>query len=221
MNTVYLVCAAAGGTLMVCQFLLSLLGFGGHHDMGDHDVHDVGGHDVHAGDHEAGDHDATHDAHHESHHETQRDSAMSWFMGMLTFRTIVAALLFFGLAGLAASESEWDEVPAFLVAVGAGAAALFLVGSMMRSLSKFKAEGTVRMERAIGRNGTVYLPIPGEKTGIGKVMLNLQNRTVECQAVTAQQQALPTGAPVVVVAVLSSDTVVVAPVPDTGSMNHV
>src|SRR3954466_12239256 len=41
-ETVYLLCAIAGGTLMVCQFLMSLLGFGDHgHDLGGdgHEVH--------------------------------------------------------------------------------------------------------------------------------------------------------------------------------------
>ena len=63
METLYLVCAAVGGTLLVCQFLLGLLGLG-HHDI-DHD-HDVGGHD----------HD--HGADHEHHG--------SWYTGILTLR---------------------------------------------------------------------------------------------------------------------------------------
>ena len=39
MEKVYLACAVIGGTLVVCQFLATLLGLGGHHDMG-------GGHDI-------------------------------------------------------------------------------------------------------------------------------------------------------------------------------
>src|SRR5713226_8552672 len=191
METVYLICAITGGTLLACQFLVTAMGLGGHHDLGDHD-YDAGGHDVHTGD--------THDTHHDVHHE----SLSSWFIGMLTFRTLVAALTFFGLAGMA-GRSQWGESPTtFLVALAAGAAAMFLVASLMRTFRRIKAEGTVRMERAVGKHGTVYLPIPGQKTGMGKVLLNLQNRTVECQAVTAEQN-LATGSPVVVVAVLSSD----------------
>ncbi|HEV3117654.1 MAG TPA: hypothetical protein VGY58_11405, partial [Gemmataceae bacterium] len=53
--------------------------------------------------------------------------------------------------------------------------------------------------------GTVYVAIPGQKTGVGKVTLRLQNRTVEYQAVTPHQQ-LATGNKVVVTAVLSPDT---------------
>src|SRR5262245_20646233 len=83
-DTIYLICALGGGTLLVCQVVLGLLGFGHHEDVGagDHDVHD-------SGDHHGSDH---HDAHH-----------TSWFVGVLTFRSIVAAVTFFGLTGLAAS----------------------------------------------------------------------------------------------------------------------
>jgi hypothetical protein len=200
METVYLVCFLAGGTIMVCQFVLSLMGIGSHHEFGD--SHDMGGHEApHAGPGE----DA-HDGHHGSHHE----SASSWFVSLLTIRTVVAALTFFGLAGLAGTQ-QWGDGPITrLIALIAGASAMFLVAALMRGLSRLRAEGTVRMDRAVGKGGTVYLPIPGRKAGTGKVLLNLQNRTVECQAITAENE-LPTGAPVVVVAVISADTVEVAP----------
>jgi hypothetical protein len=199
METVYLVCFLAGATLLVCQFLLSLVGIGAHHDVGD--SHDMGGHEAA---HDGPGEDA-HDGHHASHHET----VSSWFVSLLTIRTLVAALTFFGLAGLAGTR-EWGDGPTTrLLALAAGAGAMVLVAALMRALSRLRAEGTVRMERAVGKGGTVYLPIPGRKAGTGKVMLNLQNRTVECQAITAENE-LPTGAPVVVVAVISADTVEVA-----------
>jgi hypothetical protein len=166
------------------------------------DSHDIAGHEAHAGaEHEA------QDGHQGGHHET----ISSWFMRLLTIRTLMAALIFFGLAGLY-GNSRWPEGPVTpLFALAAGAGAMVLVGSIMRALSRLRAEGTVRMDRAVGRGGTVYLPIPAQKAGAGRVLLNLQNRTVECQAITADKE-LPTGAPVVVVAVISPDTVEVAPV---------
>jgi len=201
-ETVYLTCAIAGGTLLVCQFLLGLLGFGHHdtgtdHDLGggDHDFHGAGGHDAH------GDHDAhgSHDAHH------------SWFVGMLTFRSVVAALTIFGLAGLASTVNFKHEPQVSLaIALAAGAGTLFGVAYLMRMLHRLKSDGTVRIERAVGQCGTVYLTIPGQKAGVGKVTLTLQNRTVEYQAVTAHP-LLPTGSKVVVTAVLGPDTVEVAP----------
>ena len=111
-----------------------------------------------------------------------------------------------------------EPIP-ILAAVVAGASALFVVAWIMKSLQKLRSEGTARIERAVGTTGTVYLSIPGQKSGVGKVHLNLQNRTVEYQAMTAEQP-LPTGAKVVVVKVINSDTVEVAPATSTERVPH-
>jgi hypothetical protein len=206
LGMIYNVCAVLGGTLLLCQFLLSLLGLGHHHDIGGGEVsHDVDhGHDM--GGHHGESHDADHDA------------QSSWFVGLLTFRTIVAALVFFGLAGKAAAAASLDPGTTLFVALAAGTGALFLVAWMMKALYRLRDEGTVRIDRAVGRTGTVYLTIPANKSGLGKVHLNVQNRTVEYQAVTAHQ-ALPTGTPVVVQAVINSDTVEVT-IATSSENNH-
>jgi hypothetical protein len=191
MDTFFIVCAAIGGTLLVCQLLMGLLGLGGHHDFS-------GGHDV-GGDHDTG------------HHEVGHEHEDAWYVGLLTFRTLAAALTFFGLGGwLATTRPGMSDALSLAIAAAAAGGAMFLIAWLMRALARLQAEGTVRIDRAIGKTGTVYLPVPAQKAGVGKVHLNLQNRTVEYQAVTAQAQ-LPTGAKVVVVGVISADTVEVAP----------
>src|SRR5690348_8804654 len=105
METVYITCAVIGGTVLLCQLLMSLLGLGGDHDIGGHDFHDF-----HAGDVHASGHDVAHSAY---------DHASSRFLSLLSFRAIVAALTFFGLAGLAA-RAEWGDQPiTLLVALAA------------------------------------------------------------------------------------------------------
>ena len=196
MVTFYLICFLIGGTLMVGQFLLSLLGLGHLHDV-----------DLGHGDHDFGDH-----ADHADH-----EGEGSWFTGMLTFRTLVAGLTFFGLAGLAGLR-QWgpDLWPVTLaVAVAAGGGALMMVGSIMRWLRRQTASGTVHIDRAVGQPATVYLTVPGKKAGVGKVTVCVQNRTMEYQAVTPDQE-LPTGAKVVVVSVVNGDTVEVVPTTDSG-----
>lgn len=184
MDTVFLICAVLGGALLVCQLLAGLAGFGGDHDTD----HDSGG-----GDH---DHDHARDGGH----------AGSWFLSLLSVRTVSAALAFFGLGGMVALKSGAEDLAALGIAIGSGFGALYIVAQIMKSLSKLKADGTARVDRAVGRTGTVYLRVPGSKAGPGKVHLSLQNRTVEYQAVTAGAE-LPTGTPVKVVGVVNSDTV--------------
>lgn len=203
MYTAYLICFLTGATLMACQFLLGLLGFGAHHGADGHGFHDAGGHDAHAGAHGM---------------EGHSDHYVSWFFGVLTFRSLVAALTFFGLVGLA-THDYLEQPRSLLAAFAAGVGTLYMVAFLMSSLNRLRAEGTVRIDRAVGQNGTVYLTVPGQKAGAGKVTLSLQNRTVEYQAVTPHQ-TLPTGSRVVVTAVVGPNTVEVAPATDSGSLSH-
>ncbi len=198
METIFLSCAVIGGTLLLCQFVLGLFGLGEHHDVGGHVgsevAHDVG-------------HDAGHDSQHDDHGEQG-----SWLASVITFRSLVAALTFFGLAGMAATTRGLEPVVSVAVGLAAGGAGLMLVGTLMRNLARLRADGTAHVERTVGKVGTVYLSIPAARGGAGKISIVVQNRLMEYQALTPGE-ALPTGAPVRVTAVLSADTVEVLPAP--------
>lgn len=205
MTTAYTICAVAGGTILVCQFLLTLLGLGGDHgDVGGADGHDFGGHDI-------GGHDVGHDGAGGDHHAPGH-SATTWLFGVLTLRTIVAGLAFFGLTGLALQNNTDTEPALILLAAGAaGLAAIFIVHWVMRSLTRLNMDGTLRIQKAVGASGTVYLTVPGSKRGVGKVHVQVSERLMEYKAVTAQDD-LPTGAKVVVVNIIGADTVEVSKV---------
>ena len=86
---------------------------------------------------------------------------------------------------------------------------MVLVAWVMQTLAKLQTDGSVRIERAVGAPAKVYLTIPAQKGGAGKVHVKVQNRLMEYQAVTSQRE-LPTGANVVVLGVVSPGTVEVA-----------
>jgi hypothetical protein len=208
MTYAYMVCAVVGGTVLFCQFVLTLLGLSDDFaDVPDDmpDASDIGPVDHHGGGHHAG----------SEHHESS-----TWLFGVLTFRTVVAALTFFGLTGLATSSNNFRPLTGFFTALAAGGVAMYGLHWMMQALHKLRADGTARIDRAVGTVGTVYLRIPGRNAGAGKIHLNLQNRTVEYDALTADDD-LPAGARIVVVSVIGPDTVSVARVPETQGVAHV
>lgn len=240
MYTVFLVCAAFGGTILVLQAIMTVVGLGGdalHTDV-PHDIgHDFGG-DFHAdtgadfhGD--AGGHfggDAGADAHaggaadahvhadtaqnaDDQHHEGHGHGSSHLF-AVLSFRGIVAAMAFFGIGGLTAQAAALPDQTVLLIAIACGVAAMYLVYWVMQSLASLQAEGTVRIGRSVGEPATVYLRIPGARSGAGKIQINLQNRTMEYEAIT-EGDALPTGAKVVVVGVVNPETVEVRPLAST------
>lgn len=189
MTTIFTACALFGGTILICQTILTLLGLSGDHDLAG-DLHGDGLDHGGVGDHG--------DA--EQHHSS------TWFFGIVTFRTAVAAVTFFGLAGMTALSNQVSEGPSLAVASVAGFAAMYSVYWLMKQISRLRSDGSVRIERAVGMTGNVYLRVPGSHQGAGKIHLNLQNRTVELTAWTDQAE-LPTGATVVVTKVVGPDSV--------------
>jgi len=220
LGNIFLICAVVGGTVLVVQFLLTLIGLGGEaldidvpHDIGHGfggDLHGDVGMDFHG--------DAAGHLDHGGHPAGNHHVASSWLFGVLSFRTVVAATAFFGLVGLTARSAGVGDFAQVAVAVVAGLAAMYGVYFMLLSLNKLKSEGTPRIERAVGKHGTVYVTIPAEESGAGKIQLNLQNRTMEYLAMTSGH-ALSPGAKVVVTDVVTSDTVQVEPVLETAERN--
>jgi membrane protein implicated in regulation of membrane protease activity len=200
MTGLFLILAVVGGTVLICQFVLTLVGLGGDHGVDfAHDVpHDFSGgagHDVHVGGAHGAD-GAGHDAH--GHHGS------SWLFSVISFRTLVAAATFFGLAGLAA-ESAGQPLPAqLLLALAAGVGAMYGVHWIVRAMGRLSEDATQKIHHALGQEGTVYIPIPPAKAQTGKVQVRLQNRLVEYEAVTNSPQKLATGTKVRVIGIAGS-----------------
>lgn len=198
LDIMYMIAATIGGTIMVCQFLLSVLGLGEH------------GSDVSHGDMSHG--DVSHgDVAHDHSGAADDDSSLhpnsTWLFGVLTFRTLVAGATFFGLAGKAALAAEWSEPLSVVTAAAVGFGAMYAVYWLMRLISRTTSSGNERIKNAIGRPATVYVAIPSANQGVGKIQLSMQNRIVEFQAVTSEDTQLRSGEAVEVVRVINNDTV--------------
>ena len=193
---VFVVCATIGGTILVFQFVLTMIGLGGEAfdlDMPDGDADVDLDFDADMG----SDIDAGH-------------VGSSWLFGVISFRTMVAAMAFFGLAGLTAQSADASPAVTLLAAVAAGAAAMYGVYWIMRGLSSLNSDGSPRISQALNRYGTVYTTIPAKEGGTGKIQINVQNQTMEYLAMTSGEK-LPPGSKVVVVDVVTPNTVAVEP----------
>ncbi len=181
MTTFYLTCALVGGVLLLAQLVFGLLG--GEHDTTTHDG--------------ALDGALTH-LHHSA-HET------SGGLQLFSVRALTAAVAFFGIGGLGARSLGAATPLTIVAAVLLGVMGMFGVAVSMRAMLGLQRDGTLDIRNAMGKVGTVYVPVPGALSGVGKVTLAVQGRTVEYQAVTLEGSVLPTGAPVVVVGIRDND----------------
>ncbi len=189
MESLYFLCAAIAGGVLLVQFLFGLLGMG--HDV---DLHD-GSADFHL-DHADG-----------MDHGESADHAGTWFVGLLSFRAMCSAVMMFGLTGLSA-RTLYEPGTTFAIASACGIAVLFGVAYMLKTLYAFASDGTVRDLDAIGSTGSVYLTIPAQNQGKGKVTIAVKGRTMEYEALT-EGESLPTGTAILVVDVPAHDVLCV------------
>lgn len=210
LDTLFLIAAVVGGTVMVCQFLLTMLGLGDDGaDFADGDVAgDIG---VDAGDF-SGDVDVDMDGDHHTPIHTAADADVdhpgsSWLFQVLSFRTIVAAITFFGLGGAWSASSGHAPGLSLLVALAAGFAAMYAMYRLMKAIYNLQSSGNVDIRNAIGQPAKIYIPVPASGTGKGKIQVTLQGRVMEYEAITDDEQTLKTGENSVVESVVGSDIV--------------
>jgi hypothetical protein len=136
----------------------------------------------HHTDFHAGDLDAV-DAHHgDSTHSFQ----------FLSIQSIAAFIMGFGWAGLAGHKgTAWGPVLVNAVAIAGGGGMVWLLAMMLKGMTELQTSGTVALDAAIGREGDVYVSIPGDGRR-GQVRLIVNGRERIYDAIT-QGQDLPTG----------------------------
>lgn len=128
---------------------------------------------------------------------------------LFTMQGLVAFFAVFGWSGLLMLKS--DVIPGVSIALAAvfGFIAMFLIAVAMRAMLRLQSDGTLDIRNAIGKSGTVYLPIYPKRSSAGKVTVMIQERLVEMDAVTDGEEKIPTGAEVTIVGISNGNKLVV------------
>ena len=136
-------------------------------------------------------------------------SAMGSGMNLYTFRNLVNFLLGFGWTFILLQKSISSTGVLILISLLVGLALVAIVMYMFKWLSSMQQSGNIDVYKAaVGCQGTVYLTIPGERSGEGKVQITINNAVREYAALT-DSDTLKTGTPIRVVEVLSPSTLLV------------
>lgn len=86
---------------------------------------------------------------------------------------------------------------------------MFGVAKIIQASAKLAQNGNIVAKNYLGETGTVYLVIPANGNGRGKVNISLGERYVEFDAMTEDSEDIPSGASVRVVDIRSESLLVV------------
>ena len=141
---------------------------------------------------------------------TEPSDSFGWEgLRIFTVRGLIAFFVVFGWVGVAMQSggiSLWITVP---VALLCGFAMMVALAFLMRAVMKLRSDGNLDNRNAVGVAGKVYLTIPARRSGEGKVNVLLQGSYVEREAVTDEEEPIPTGVEVVETGLSGQTTLVV------------
>ncbi len=130
-------------------------------------------------------------------------------LGLLTFRNFVNFIIGFGWSAILLKDAIPSTTLLLIIAIAVGVALVFLVMTLFRWLGSMQQSGNINVfKSAVGCEGKVYLAIPGQRSGTGKVQITINESVREYDAVT-DGPTLPTGAAIRVVEAIGSETVLV------------
>jgi len=129
--------------------------------------------------------------------------------GFMSVRSLTAFFGGFGWAGLAARQAGWSGAASLLLGLAVGVAFFVIAGFLFMEARKLTSSGNVDYGSSVGLVGTVYLSVPPNRNGAGKVEVNASGRVSIVSAMSSDEVALPSSTRVRVIEVIDSTTVLV------------
>lgn len=190
--------AGVGSILFLLKFLLMALG-ADHvldtdvsmpHDLTLHAPHGVGDADLHAGDKLGG---------------KDLSASRRW----LSFQGVIVFIMVGGWCGLLLHrEAQWTLSSSAALALPAGVIAMWYFGRAMELLYTLQVSGNINISAAVGKTGEVYVGVPAMGSGLGQVVVVVDERQRIYNA-QSRGEEFARGAKVVVVGTGPANTLVV------------
>ena len=129
---------------------------------------------------------------------------------LFTIRNTVNFLLGVGWGGVCLSSVIPNRFLLALAAILCGCIMVAAFIIMYRQLMKLESNGSYRIEESVGQICEVYIRIPGQRSGSGKVQISFHGSVQELPAQT-EGEAIPSGTKVRVAKVIDKAVLIVAP----------
>ncbi len=127
---------------------------------------------------------------------------------IFSIRSIIAFFTFFSWGGILILNAGMSIYLAILVGLGFGLTAMFFVAWVLFKVANLTEVGTEDLSLAIGQTGEVYIPIPRERTGKGRIQIIISQGIKELEAITDDTR-IATGEKVIVLDILPDNTLIV------------
>ncbi|MGE0568348.1 MAG: NfeD family protein [Bacteroidia bacterium] len=127
---------------------------------------------------------------------------------LFSLRNLINFLLGFSWTGISLYNSVSNHTVLIGIAFIIGCAFVFLFFIIIKQLQKLSEDNSFNIQNTLGKTADVYLKIPANKSGKGKVLISIKGATHELMAMTEGEE-LPSNAVVKVAKIENNEIVIV------------
>lgn len=112
---------------------------------------------------------------------------------LFSLRNLINFLLGFSWTGISFYDSIGNKNLLIVLALIIGIAFVFIFFMVIKQVTQLAEDNSFKITETINKTADVYLPIPANKTGKGKVMISVKGSFHELDAMT-ENEAIPSNA---------------------------
>lgn len=110
---------------------------------------------------------------------------------LFTLQGLIAFFTVFSWTSIISISSGTNELLGVVIGAVLGIAVMFLIAKLIQTSRKLTESGNIDINNCIGETASVYIPIPPNGAGYGKVTLKVQGQFREFDALTQGSKQLP------------------------------
>jgi hypothetical protein len=127
---------------------------------------------------------------------------------LFSFRNLINFLLGFGWSGISFYSFIKSPILLIIVSLLIGCAFVYMFFIVIKQLMKLSENDTFKLTNTLNKNAEVYLTIPTNRTGKGKILVSVNGSVHELEAITDGEK-INSGAIVRVAKIENENTIVV------------
>ena len=107
---------------------------------------------------------------------------------LFSFRNLINFLLGFNWTGISFFESIGKTWLLILIAIAVGILFVYFFFIIIKQVQKLAEDNSFKLSNTLGKTAEVYLTIPANKTGKGKVLISVNGAYHELEAITENEE---------------------------------
>lgn len=131
---------------------------------------------------------------------------------LFSLRNLINFLLGFSWSGISFYNTISNQIILISVSVIIGCLFIFLFFIIIKQVQKLEEDNSFKLENTLNKSAEVYLTIPENKSGKGKIMISINGAFHELEAMTEHTEKISSGSTVKVVKIENNTIIIVQPI---------